>query len=125
MSRYLQRFPEEAIIRVLRAYLITGDSHRTIQRDILKIPAPSRGGGFITMDILHHFDINARHKGILRSKESYQPTSIMLSTAIAKLTELEALATTAINLECNIPNHSLLLKSYGAITATRKLFCTI
>lgn len=65
MSRYLEEFSEEIIIQIIRAYLYERKSHRDIQREILHIPAPDRGGGFIAMDILHYFDIHGDKKGFL------------------------------------------------------------
>jgi len=99
MSRYLDNFSEETIIRVLRAYLIDGDSHRSIQKNILGLPAPARGGGFIVMDILHHFDIKGEHKGILNGNGVYEANTDALLNAINKVKEfnkLEAIANNAI-----------------------------
>ena len=99
MSRYLDHFSEETVIEVLRAYLVNGESHRSIQKTILGLPAPARGGGFIAMDILHHYDIKGEHKGILKNNISYQADSDLLVKAIHKVNEfnnLEALATKAI-----------------------------
>ncbi len=66
MSRYLREYDEDIILRVIVAFLCEGKSHREIQRDILGVPAPARGGGFIAMDILHHYDIHGDKKGVLR-----------------------------------------------------------
>lgn len=99
MSRYLDNFPEETIIKVLRAYLVDGESHRSIQKTILGLPAPARGGGFVAMDILHHYDIKGEHKGILKNNLSYQADSELLIKAVDKVNEfnrLEELATKAI-----------------------------
>lgn len=99
MSRYLDNFPEETIIKVLRAYLVCGESHRSIQKNILGLPAPARGGGFIAMDILHHYDIKGEHKGILSNNLNYEPDSDLLINAINKVNEfnsLESLANNAI-----------------------------
>lgn len=68
MSRYLNDFEEDYILRVIMAYLFDGKSHRQIQREILGLPAPANGGGFIVMDILHNFDIRGDKKGILQGK---------------------------------------------------------
>lgn len=65
MSRNISNFSEEKILKVLIAYLYDGKSHREIQREILNIPAPASGGGFITMGILHHYDIKGDKKGVL------------------------------------------------------------
>lgn len=69
VSRYIDEFTEDKIIKVIKAYLIDGFSHRKIQWEILGIPAPDRGGGFIAMDILHYFDIDGTKKEILRNNE--------------------------------------------------------
>lgn len=50
---------------VLKAFLVNGDSHRKIQREILKMDAPARGGGFKAMDILHKFNILGKDKSSL------------------------------------------------------------
>lgn len=61
------KFEQHKIAEVIDAYLADGKSHRKIQREILNLPAPSRGGGFIAMEILHHFNIRENKKGILRN----------------------------------------------------------
>lgn len=53
------------ISKVLYAYLVESKSHRQIQREILGLPAPQRGGGFLTMEILHQFNLKRDSKGIL------------------------------------------------------------
>ena len=50
---------------VLKAYLKDGKSHRRIQEEILNMDAPSHGGGFETMKILHNYGISVEKKGIL------------------------------------------------------------
>lgn len=65
MSRYINDFPEEIILQVLMGYLYDGKSHRGIQREILNLPAPANGGGFIAMSILHHFGIKGDRKAVL------------------------------------------------------------
>jgi hypothetical protein len=67
MSRYIKAFDEIHIINVVSAYLYEGLSHRQIQREILGLPAPPRGGGFIAMDLLHYFGIDGSKKSILKS----------------------------------------------------------
>ena len=69
MARYVHKFTEEEILKVVKAYLVDGLSHRTIQSEILGLPAPDNGGGYITMDILHHFNIYGDKKGILATEE--------------------------------------------------------
>ena len=39
--------------KVLRAFLVDGNSYRDIERKILGLDAPVRGGGFAVMNILH------------------------------------------------------------------------
>lgn len=53
-------------LNVIRAYLVDGRSHRDIQKTILGIPAPSRGGGFVAMNILHKYGIYGEHKAKLK-----------------------------------------------------------
>jgi len=91
MSRYLDGFHEDTIIKVLRAYLVNGDSHRTIQKNILRLPAPANGGGFVAMDILHHFDIRGEQKGVLGRDTNYIAQSGLLQKAILKIEELNQL----------------------------------
>ena len=59
------RFERHIIAEVIEAYLKNGKSHRQIQREILNLPAPSRGGGFVAMEILHHYDITGEMKNVL------------------------------------------------------------
>ena len=54
--------------KVLKAYLVDGWSHRKIQREILKLDAPARGGGFVAMDILHKYNITGEYKAILKNR---------------------------------------------------------
>lgn len=51
--------------RVIYAYLKNGLSHRDIQEVILGKEAPTNGGGFLAMDILHKYEIDGAKKGIL------------------------------------------------------------
>jgi len=71
LSRYLNDFDEEVILKVIMSYLYEGKSHRQIQREILGLPAPERGGGFIAMDILHHYEIYGDKKGLLQDKDIF------------------------------------------------------
>ena len=61
----LNKIPKEA--RVIYAYLKKSLSHRKIQKEILGTEAPSRGGGFLAMEILHRYEIEGDKKGILNS----------------------------------------------------------
>lgn len=61
-------FNEIVRFQVIEAYLYDAKSHRRIQEDILKMPAPARGGGFITMQVLHEYGIGGDKKGYLIGK---------------------------------------------------------
>ncbi len=69
LSRYINDFDEDVILKVIMSYLYEGKSHRQIQREILGLPAPDHGGGFIAMDILHYFDIRGDKKGLLQNAD--------------------------------------------------------
>lgn len=69
-------YDEYLLAEVIKAYLIDGKSHRVIQREILDIPAPSRGGGFKAMEILHEFNIKGNKKGIFKNKERFEDDEI-------------------------------------------------
>jgi putative restriction endonuclease len=64
----INKFDNYTIARVIEAYLVRGNSHRKIQRKILNLPAPARGGGFVAMEILHHFNIRNDKKAIFKNK---------------------------------------------------------
>jgi predicted restriction endonuclease len=66
--RYVDDFSLDMHIEVISAFLKLSKSHREIQKNILGIPAPARGGGFIAMDILHYYDIRDNKKGILKTR---------------------------------------------------------
>ena len=65
-SSHKDNFDMETHVEIIKAYLADGMSHRAIQKEILGLPAPARGGGFITMNILHHYDIRDDKKNILK-----------------------------------------------------------
>ncbi|WP_289137783.1 HNH endonuclease [uncultured Brevibacillus sp.] len=90
MSRYINSIDEETIVKILLAYLRDELSHRDIQREILGLPAPTNGGGFIAMDILHHFNIYGKKKGILKKRQLSDELQISegnYKVALKKLTE--------------------------------------
>ncbi|MBI3218017.1 MAG: HNH endonuclease [Bacteroidetes bacterium] len=64
IKRDIENYPEEVVDLVAEAYLIEGKSHRNIQEKVLKRPAPSRGGGFKAMAILHYLGLDESAKGI-------------------------------------------------------------
>jgi hypothetical protein len=68
MSNNVESFNEIFHAKVIRAYLFDAKSHRAIQEEILNIPAPTRGGGFVVMEILHYYGIDGNKKGILKEK---------------------------------------------------------
>lgn len=65
MSTSLDIFTLDIRARVIKAYLIEAKSHRRMREEILNIDAPARGGGFITMQILHYYAIFGDKKGAL------------------------------------------------------------
>lgn len=77
MNMDINKFSEAKHAEVIKAYLIDKKSHREIQEEILEIDAPTRGGGFVAMDILHYYGIDGDKKGSLVGKD----LDIELSTA--------------------------------------------
>jgi hypothetical protein len=67
LSEDISLFKEEIRAKVIEAYLYENKSHRTIQKEILGMDAPARGGGFIAMQILHHYGIDSTKKGSLKN----------------------------------------------------------
>lgn len=83
-------YNEATHLTVLKAYIIDGKSHRQIQREILGLPAPLHGGGFIAMSILHYYGVSGNEKGILKNKplsELQDIASRKLKDALLKLDE--------------------------------------
>jgi putative restriction endonuclease len=90
LSRYINDFDEDVILKVIMSYLYEGKSHRQIQREILGLPAPERGGGFIAMDILHYFGIHGDKKGLLQKRDIFEVlnnSSGTLHEALRKIIE--------------------------------------
>lgn len=50
---------------IVQAYLFHSRSHRWIQENIMGISAPTRGGGFEAMKVLHKYNLFEKHKGLL------------------------------------------------------------
>lgn len=69
--RKVLSYSEEIRFDVIKSYLIDGKSHREIQREILGLPAPLHGGGFIAMYILHYYGLSGDDKGYLKNKIRY------------------------------------------------------
>jgi len=63
----IEELDSYTVARVLHAYLVEEKSHRLIQSEILDLPAPSNGGGYIAMEILHYFNIKGDSKGLLKN----------------------------------------------------------
>lgn len=66
-----QNFSEEEVFQVIKLYLIEAKSQRFIQKNVLNIEAPNRGGGYVAMQILHRYGIHGDKKGVL-SKNSFE-----------------------------------------------------
>ena len=49
-------------LKVVHAFVVEGKSHREIQREILNLPAPARGGGYVAMNILHYYGLTGKAK---------------------------------------------------------------
>jgi putative restriction endonuclease len=91
MSRYLEELDEEIIIQVLSAYLNDSLSHRYIQKNILGLPAKANGGGFVTMEILHHYGIKGEHKGLLNKTINFEDYAEPIKLAISKVNSFNKL----------------------------------
>lgn len=92
MSRYQGLYEEDTILKVISAYIVNGWSHREIQKKILGLPAPSNGGGFVAMDILHYYGIKGEHKGILSNNMNFDLSQLEMQEAnsiINKVLEIE------------------------------------
>ena len=55
-------------LSIIKAYLIDKSSYRTIEKVILKIPSPARGGGFVAKGILNSYGVEGKHKGFVYGK---------------------------------------------------------
>jgi hypothetical protein len=64
----MEKFNKLKHAEVIKAYLLDAKSHRLIQEEILEMDAPTRGGGYVTMKILHKYGINGDKKGALVGK---------------------------------------------------------
>lgn len=82
-----EKFGKEIIAKVIEAYLVEGLSHRQIQKNILNLPAPARGGGFVAMEILHHFSIGGDKKGLI-NKVSISEGTVFEDTSYQKALEI-------------------------------------
>lgn len=60
-------FDEDTRLEVIKSYVVDGRSHRQIQEEVLDIAAPSNGGGYVAMNILHYYGVSGDMKSILKS----------------------------------------------------------
>ncbi|WP_123884953.1 HNH endonuclease [Chryseobacterium indoltheticum] len=70
----VKELDEYTIAKVLYSYLVEEKSHRVIQSEILCLPAPLNGGGYVAMEILHYFNIKGNSKGLLKNNLDYIET---------------------------------------------------
>jgi len=104
MSRYIKDFDEDVILRVIMSYLYEGKSHRQIQKEILGLPAPARGGGYIAMDILHHYDIYGDKKGLLQHNNIHDVLNSSSSNFYEAIKKVIAYIQTKEEAELNLNN---------------------
>lgn len=64
-----ERKYSEIDLRIIEAYLIRGYSYRTIEKEVLNISSPARGGGFIAKGILNSYGVEGKHKRTITSKD--------------------------------------------------------
>jgi len=55
----------EQHLRIIKAYLIQGDSYRTIEKVVLEMESPARGGGFVAKNILNSYGVEGKHKSTI------------------------------------------------------------
>ena len=56
-------------LQILKAYLVHGISMRGIEIQILRIPSPVRGGGFVAKGILNDYGVSGIDKGTMSEFE--------------------------------------------------------
>ncbi len=61
----VKEYSNNTHLKVVNAFVVEGSSHREIQREILNLPAPARGGGYVAMNILHYYGITGKAKKAL------------------------------------------------------------
>lgn len=82
-------YPRELIETVAEAYLIHGKSHREIQEDLLKKPAPAHGGGFKAMAILHYLGLDESAKALFRNLPTAPEADLLLKEKTPWLTPVQ------------------------------------
>lgn len=87
-----KNYDDYTLALVLKAYLFHGKSHRSIQKEILNIPAPARGGGFKVMEILHFFNIKGEHKSTYYNRVSESIFDERVEHLLKELSEAEEMA---------------------------------
>lgn len=118
--------------KVLRAFLVDGNSYRDIERKILGLDAPVRGGGYAAMNIVRKYGITKVHKAIFSgqniSKENlikyvknikFQPDSNIMNKnklsndflkEVLKSQKIKFIEKSNSFYEINISNHKFILK---------------
>lgn len=104
LSRYVNDFDEDVILKVIMSYLYEGKSHRQIQREVLGLPAPARGGGFVVMEILHYYGIDGAKKGLLQHKDISNVIKYSSGNLYEALKKVLAYIRTKENVTSNIKN---------------------
>lgn len=79
----------ERDLRIIGSYLIKGLSYRSIEKDILEIESPVRGGGFIAKGILNTYGVEGKHKGTITLSNIDDNISIAEPTLKRTLIELK------------------------------------
>ncbi len=65
----MKNYDQYTLALIFKAYLVDGKSYRRIQKEILNLPSPQRGGGFVVMEILHSYEIKGEHKSIFENRD--------------------------------------------------------
>lgn len=83
-------FSKEMHLKVLNLFLSSNAwSHRKIQAEILGLEANARGGGFVTMSILHNYGIKKEHKGVFTKVTNGEGLKILLNSLNTNETGVE------------------------------------
>jgi 5-methylcytosine-specific restriction protein B len=98
-----KEIPQEA--KVIYAYLVKSLSHRAIQREILGEEAPANGGGFLTMTILHNYELRKEKKGILKHKKIEDELKIASGKYLEALQLLKKYYTELVDIQPQVQNN--------------------
>ncbi|MCD1117812.1 HNH endonuclease [Chryseobacterium turcicum] len=103
----IENLDDYVISKVIYAYLIESKSHRQIQKEILGLPAPQKGGGFVTMEVLHHFNLKKEAKGILSENLNQLDTlNVEVQEIICEFLNIQAEAEALIQKKQINPNNN-------------------